>query len=118
MDLIKSHHHLTLSVGGAQEDYDFHTQLLGLRSVKKTVLFDGTLPIYHLYYGNYTGDPGTLIACFAFRQTGIKGTRGTGQIKIVNLSVPVEDFGKDFQLPPWFEDRRQEIMETLVPIEY
>ena len=34
--------------GGAQEDYDFHTKLLGLRSVKKTVLFDVTAPIYHL----------------------------------------------------------------------
>jgi glyoxalase family protein len=90
MDLIKSHHHLTLSVGGAQEDYDFHTGLLGLRSVKKTVLFDGKLPIYHLYYGNYTGDPGTLITCFAFRQAGIKGKKGSGQIRVVNLSVPAD----------------------------
>ncbi len=34
-------HHLTFCVGGAQEDYDFHVRLLGLKSVKKTVLFDG-----------------------------------------------------------------------------
>ena len=25
---IQRHHHLTLSVGNAQEDYDFHTQVL------------------------------------------------------------------------------------------
>ena len=45
-------HHLTFCVGGAQEDYDFHVRMLGLKSVKKTVLFDGEIPIYHLYYGN------------------------------------------------------------------
>ena len=33
---IKRHHHLTLSVGNGQEDYDFHTKILGLKSVKKT----------------------------------------------------------------------------------
>ena len=35
---IKRHHHITLNVGGAQEDYDFHTKILGLKSVKKTAL--------------------------------------------------------------------------------
>ena len=37
---IRGTHHLTFCVGGAQEDYDFHVRLLGLKSVKKTVLFD------------------------------------------------------------------------------
>ena len=45
---ILKHHHITLSVGTAQEDYDFHTKLLGLKSVKKTALYDGDEPIYHL----------------------------------------------------------------------
>jgi catechol 2,3-dioxygenase-like lactoylglutathione lyase family enzyme len=49
---VRSHHHLTLCVGGAQEDYDFHVKTLGLRNVKKTLLYDGKVPIYHLYYGN------------------------------------------------------------------
>lgn len=93
MDLIKNHHHLTLSVGGAQEDYDFHVSFLGLRSVKKTVLFDGKTPIYHMYYGNENGDPSTLITCFPFRQAGVKGRKGTGQIKIVNLSAPSDSLG-------------------------
>lgn len=88
MTPIKGHHHITLCVGGAQEDYDFHTKVLGLRSVKKTVLFDGKAPIYHLYYGNETGDPSTLITCFPFHQSGIKGRRGSGQVKILALSVP------------------------------
>ena len=49
-------HHITMNVGGAQEDYDFHVKLLGLRMVKKTILFDGTRPVYHLYYGNERGE--------------------------------------------------------------
>jgi catechol 2,3-dioxygenase-like lactoylglutathione lyase family enzyme len=85
---LHGHHHITLGVGGAQEDYDFHTRLLGLRCVKKTVLFDGKAPIYHLYYGNETGDPSTLIASFPFRQSGLKTRRGSGQVKSLGLSVP------------------------------
>jgi glyoxalase family protein len=46
---IERHHHITLCVGTAQEDYDFHTLVLGLKSVKKTALYDGDVPIYHLY---------------------------------------------------------------------
>ena len=53
---IEGTHHLTFCVGGAQEDYDFHVRTLGLKSVKKTVLFDGEIPIYHLYYANRVGD--------------------------------------------------------------
>ena len=87
-NLIQGHHHVTLCVAGAQEDYEFHTTLLGLRSVKKTVLFDGTTPIYHLYYGNHQGDPSTLITTFPFKHTGIEGRRGSGQIKTIQCSVP------------------------------
>lgn len=69
---ILKHHHITLSVGTAQEDYDFHTKVLGLKSVKKTALYDGDEPIYHLYYGNDLGDESTLITCFPMRQSGRK----------------------------------------------
>jgi glyoxalase family protein len=85
---IRRHHHLTLSVGGAQEDYDFHTKVLGLKSVKKTALYDGDEPILHLYYGNDTGDVGTLITCFPMRHSGRKARKGSGQICTVELSVP------------------------------
>jgi glyoxalase family protein len=85
---ILKHHHITLSVGTAQEDYDFHTKVLGLKSVKKTALYDGDEPIYHLYYGNDLGDESTLITCFPMRQSGRKARPGTGQIKTLALSVP------------------------------
>lgn len=85
---IRRHHHLTLCVGDAQEDYDFHTQVLGMKSVKKTALYDGTVPIYHLYYGNDMGDESTLVTCFPMRQSGRMGRRGTNQTKVISLSVP------------------------------
>jgi glyoxalase family protein len=85
---LSGHHHITLSVAGAQEDHDFHVKLLGMSSVKKTVLFDGTTPIYHLYYGNRNGDTSTIITTFPFAKAGVFGRRGSGQVKIVQCSVP------------------------------
>lgn len=88
MATVHGNHHLTLSVGPAQEDYDFHTGTLGMRSVKKTILFDGALPIYHLYYANAAGDPSSVVTTFPFRQAGLLGRRGTNQVKTINLAVP------------------------------
>src|SRR4051794_27410744 len=90
---IHGSHHLTFCVGTAQEDYDFHVRLLGLKSVKKTVLFDGEIPIYHLYYGNAVGDESTILTAFPYRQAGWMGRRGTNQCKSINLSVPVDSLG-------------------------
>lgn len=90
---VRGTHHLTFCVAGAQEDYDFHVGLLGLNSVKKTVLFDGEIPVYHLYYGNGKGDGSTLLTSFPYRQAGLMGTRGSNQLKVMNLSVPVDAIG-------------------------
>src|SRR3954467_5676834 len=88
---IHGTHHLTFCVGGAQEDYDFHVRLLGLKSVKKTVAAYGEIPIYHLYYANGAGDASTItdaayakgvgsastiLTAFPFRQAGWMGRRG------------------------------------------
>ncbi|CAI8904998.1 glyoxalase [Pseudomonas sp. IT-P218] len=86
---ILRHHHITLNVGSAQDDYDFHTKVLGLKSVKKTGLYDGNDPIYHFYYGNDIGEESTLVTCFPMRQSGRMGRQGSGQIKTLALSVPV-----------------------------
>ena len=53
-------HHVTAIAGSARRNLDFYTRVLGLRLVKKTVNFDdpGT---YHLYYGDETGRPGTIL---------------------------------------------------------
>jgi len=84
---IRRHHHITLCSGGAQEDYDFHTKVLSLKSVKKTALYDGDVPIYHLYYGNDLGEESTLVTTFPMRQSGRKARKGTGQIRALSLSV-------------------------------
>jgi glyoxalase family protein len=90
---IRGTHHLTFCVGGAQEDYDFHVRLLGLRSIKKTVLFDGEIPIYHLYYANRVGDASTILTAFPYRQAGWMGKRGTNQAKSINVAVPAQSIG-------------------------
>src|SRR3954453_12754573 len=90
---IHGTHHLTFCVGTAQEDYDFHVRLLGLKSVKKTVLFDGEIPIYHLYYANGTGDASTILTAFPYRQAEWMGRRGTNQLKTLLLSVPANAIG-------------------------
>src|SRR5215218_10581679 len=75
MAFVSGYHHLTLSTDGVQEDYDFYTKILGLHSVKRTVLFDGTIPVYHLYYGSRDGDASTIITTFPFRKPAVFGRR-------------------------------------------
>ena len=88
MGYVQGSHHVTLSVGHAQEDVDFHTQILGMRFIKKTVLYDGSTPVYHLYYSNAAGDPSSVVTTFPWAQAGIHGKRGTNQAREVLLSVP------------------------------
>jgi glyoxalase family protein len=89
-----SSHHITYCTGSAQEDYDFHVRLLGLKSIKKTVLFDGDVPIYHLYYANKLEDGfSTVLTAFPYRQQGWMGKRGTNQTKQISVAVPSDSIG-------------------------
>ena len=88
MTHVYGSHHVTLSVAGAQEDVDFHTKTLGMRFIKKTVLYDGGKPIYHLYYSNTSGEPSSVITTFPWAQAGIYAIRGTNQAREVLLAVP------------------------------
>lgn len=90
---IRGIHHYTYCVGPAQEDLDFHTRVLGLRLLKQTGLYEGEVPIYHLYYGNAEGDAGTVLTSFPMRQQGVRGQLGTDQISRLNLSIPREAVG-------------------------
>lgn len=56
-------HHITLIGSDAQRTVDFYTRLLGLRLVKKTVNFDDP-GSYHLYFGDATGSPGSIVTYF------------------------------------------------------
>jgi glyoxalase family protein len=85
---IRSLHHVTATVSDAQDDLDFYTGLLGQRLVKKTVNFDNTR-VYHFYYGNEAGSPGTIMTTFPYRHLGVRvGTHGAGQITVTSFSVP------------------------------
>ena len=66
-------HHVTSGVWGAQEDIDFFTQVVGQRMIKQTILFDGTVSFYHLYYANADAEIGSVSTTFPFSQDGHKG---------------------------------------------
>jgi glyoxalase family protein len=89
MAQVSGYHHLTLSSDSAQGDFDFYTKTLGLHSVKRTVLFDGVVPVYHLYYGSPNGDASTIITTFPFRKPAVYGRRGTNQSRTILQSIPV-----------------------------
>ena len=56
-------HHVTAIAGPACRNLGFYVGALGLRLVKKTVNFDDPRT-YHLYYGDETGGPGTILTFF------------------------------------------------------
>ena len=71
-------HHVTATVDDAQADLDFCAGALGLRLVKKTVNFDNH-HVYHFYYGNERGLPGTIWTTFPYKGHGVRvGTQGRG----------------------------------------
>lgn len=82
-------HHVTATVDDAQADLDFCIDLLGLRLVKKTVNFDNH-NVYHFYYGNEVGQPGTIWTTFPYKGYGVRvGAKGAGQVVTTAFSVPV-----------------------------
>jgi glyoxalase family protein len=71
-------HHITAITADAQANVDFYAGVLGLRLVKKSVNQDDT-SVYHLFYADETGDPGSDITFFEY--PGIaRGRPGAGMI--------------------------------------
>src|SRR5205085_7881309 len=79
-------HHITAIAADPQRNLDFYTSVLGLRLVKLTVNFDDPTT-YHLYYGDATGSPGTILTFFAWPGAP-RGRRGTGQATSLSFRVP------------------------------
>src|SRR5437016_9803810 len=85
---VLSLHHVTATVDDAQADLDFCRGGLGLRLVKKTVNFDNH-HVYHFYYGDERGTPGTLWTTFPYKGHGVPvGRKGAGQVTVTSFSVP------------------------------
>lgn len=84
--LVTGLHHITALASDAQKNCGFYAGILGLRMVKKTVNQDA-VEVYHLYYGNEKGSPGTVMTFFPY--PGIpKGKKGKGQLTVTSFSVP------------------------------
>jgi glyoxalase family protein len=79
-------HHITLCAGGAQDDIDFFTGVVGQRLIKQTVLFDGRYAHYHLYYSNAGAEPGSVTTSFPYNR--VPGRQGSGQISATGYAVP------------------------------
>jgi Lactoylglutathione lyase and related lyases len=85
--LITGIHHVTAIAGNAQKNLDFYAGILGLRLVKKTVNFDAP-EVYHLYYGDETGNPGSILTFFPYEGL-ISGRHGKGMLNTTTFSVPL-----------------------------
>jgi glyoxalase family protein len=78
-------HHVTAIAGDPQRNLDFYAGVLGLRLVKRTVNFDDPHS-YHLYYGDATGSPGSLMTFFPWPGAR-RGRAGAGQAAVAALAV-------------------------------
>ena len=83
---INGLHHVTAISGAPQRNLDFYAKVLGLRFVKRTVNFDDP-SVYHLYYGDETGAPGTAMTFFPWEHLA-PARRGTGEVALTAFSVP------------------------------
>ncbi|MEK4229804.1 ring-cleaving dioxygenase [Solibacillus sp. FSL H8-0538] len=86
MNQITGHHHISMITKNAQQNNQFYKDILGLRRVKKTVNQDAP-SMYHLFYGDLTGSPGTELSFFEIPMVG-KTYRGTNAITRIGLFVP------------------------------
>lgn len=93
---IEGLHHVTAMAKDARRNNAFFTQTLGLRRVKKTVNFDAP-DVYHLYYGDRIGTPGTIMTYFPFPDIA-PGRPGTGEVARTAFSVPAGSLA-------WWEER-------------
>jgi glyoxalase family protein len=89
-------HHITCITADAPGNVDFYARVLGLRFVKKTVNFDAP-DVYHLYYGDERGRPGSILTFFEFPGAP-PGRAGAGMVHRLRWRV-----GSDEALGFWSE---------------
>jgi len=93
---INGLHHVTSLASSARANNAFFTDTLGLRRVKKTVNFDAP-DVYHLYYGDETGTPGSVMTYFPFPKAQ-RGRPGLGEVGTTVFAVPEGS-------QPWWTER-------------
>ncbi len=82
---LKGQHHVSAITKDAKKNYEFYTKVLGLRLVKKTVNQDDT-SVYHLFYADERGNPGTDLTFFEIPNAG-RTYYGTNSISTTSLRV-------------------------------
>lgn len=85
MYTISGHHHISMITKDAKQNNYFYKNVLGLRRVKVTVNQDDP-SMYHLFYGDLTGSPGTELTFFEMPLAG-RTYRGTNAITRIGLLV-------------------------------
>jgi glyoxalase family protein len=83
--MLEGLHHITAITGDSPRNVVFYAGVMGLRLVKKTVNFDAP-DVYHLYYGDEVGTPGSILTFFEFPGVA-RGRRGAGAIHRVEWRV-------------------------------
>jgi glyoxalase family protein len=80
-------HHVTCVCSDAQATTDFYRDELGFQLVKKTVNFDDPHS-YHLYFGDETGSPGSLMTFFEWPRAE-RGRLGRGTLESIGVETPL-----------------------------
>lgn len=83
---IQGLHHVTSMASDPNRNNQYFTKVLGLRRVKKTVNFDRP-DVYHLYYGDEDGTPGSVMTYFPFPGM-TQGNSGIGEVGTTAFAVP------------------------------
>ncbi len=83
---FKGIHHVSALTKTASENFKFYTKILGLRLIKKTVNQDD-ISVYHLFYGDEVGNPGTELTFFEIPNAG-RNVDGNNSISALSLRVP------------------------------
>lgn len=83
---ISGHHHISMLTKDANENNYFYQKILGFRRVKMTVNQDDPT-MYHLFYGDKLGNPGTELTFFEMKKAG-RTHRGTNAITQIGLLLP------------------------------
>ena len=89
MEKIAGHHHISMITKNIKENNEFYQNILGLRRVKVSVNQDNP-SMYHLFYGDLIGSPGTGLTFFEIPAAG-RTHRGTNAITRIGLLVPSYD---------------------------
>jgi glyoxalase family protein len=119
MKNITGLHHVTALASNAQKNIDFYAGILGLRMVKKTINFDAP-DVYHLYYGDETGNAGSIMTFFPYPGL-TRGRKGNGQLTVTSFSIAENSLDywmkrlKKFNIP--FQQAQERFEEAFIYFE-